>query len=81
MEFDAKSFLDQFMSHLQHEDRKQFMHVCYEKILLYPQFIMSSNIPAQVRINSISILIKFFEEAEEFEKCARLKKLIEEIEK
>ena len=69
------------MSHLQHEDRKQFMQVCYEKIFLYPQFIMSSNIPAQVRINSISILIKFFEEAEEFEKCARLKKLIEEIEK
>lgn len=79
LEFDARNFLDQFMSHLEHEERKRFMQVCYEKILLYPQVILSDKIPARVRINSVSILIKFFEDAEEYEKCAELKKIIEEI--
>lgn len=80
MEFDARNFLDQFMSHLEHDDRKHFMQVCYEKILMYPQVMLSSKIPVEVRINSINILIKFFEDVEEYEKCAKLKKLIEEIE-
>ncbi len=80
MEFDARDFLDQFMSHLEHEDRKRFMEVCYEKILKYPQVMLSSKVPIEVRINSISILIKFFEDIEEYEKCANLVKLIEEIE-
>lgn len=80
MEFDARDFLNEFMSHLEHEDRKRFMQVCYEKILRYPQVILSNRIPAEVRVNSINILIKFFEDVEEYEKCAKLKKLIEEIE-
>jgi hypothetical protein len=80
LEFDARDFLDQFMSHLEHEDRKRFMEVCYEKILKYPQVMLSSKVPIEVRINSISILIKFFEDIEEYEKCANLVKLIEEIE-
>jgi hypothetical protein len=56
------------------------MEVCYEKILKYPQVMLSSKVPIEVRINSISILIKFFEDIEEYEKCANLVKLIEEIE-
>jgi hypothetical protein len=80
LEFDARDFLNEFMSHLEHEDRKRFMQVCYEKILRHPQVMLSNRIPAEVRVNSINILIKFFEDVEEYEKCAKLKKLIEEIE-
>ena len=80
LEFDARNFLDEFMSHLEHEDKVRFMQVCYEKIIKYPQAMLSSKIPIEIRINTINILIKFFEDIEEYEKCANLKKLIEEIE-
>lgn len=37
---------------------------------------MDHDSPALVKKNSISVLIKYFEECEEYEKCAELKKII-----
>ena len=77
--FDVNEFSDQFFGHLGHDERRHFMEVCYQKILQHPKLLMEHTSPATVKTNSINVLIKYFESAEEYEKCAELTKLINNI--
>jgi hypothetical protein len=74
--FDVNNFSDDFFGHLNEEDKRRFIEVCYQKILLYPKLLIDHDSPALVKKNSINVLIKYFEECEEYEKCAELKKII-----
>jgi hypothetical protein len=70
-----------FLSNLTGPERKHFMEVCYYKISTYPQLLLKDEIsPLDVRVNSIRVLIKYFEGEEEYEKCAKLKKLMNKLE-
>jgi len=70
-----------FLSNLTGPERKHFMEVCYYKISTYPQLLLKDEIsPLDVRVNSIRVLIKYFEGEEEYEKCATLKKLMNKLE-
>lgn len=77
--FNVNDFSDEFFGHLGQDERRHFMEVCYQKILMYPKLLIDHSSPAQVKKNSINVLIKYFEECEEYEKCAELKKLIKTI--
>lgn len=70
-----------FLSNLTGPERKHFMEVCYYKISTYPQLLLKDEIsPLEVKVNSIKVLIKYFEGEEEYEKCATLKKLMNKLE-
>lgn len=74
-----------FLSNLTGPERKHFMEVCYYKISTHPQLLLRDEIssrefPLDVRVNSINLMIKYFEGEEEYEKCDTLKKLVKKLE-
>ena len=78
--FDKNESADLF-GHLSGEEKKHFMEVCYYKISTYPQLLLKDDVsPHQVKVNSINVMIKYFEGEEEYEKCATLKKLVKKLE-
>lgn len=77
--FDVNDFTQNFMDHLKEEEKRHFMEVCYIKVMKYPDVIIKDRSPSGVKRNSINVLIKYFEAVEEYEKCASLKKFLEEI--
>ncbi len=78
-DFNENDYADQFFGNLDQSERKYFMEVCYEKILAHPKLLIDNSAPIEVKQNSINVLIKYFEGEEEYEKCARLKKLIRKL--
>lgn len=79
MNFDVNDFSERFLGHLAQEEQRHFMEVCYQKILEYPDIIVESTMTNSVKTNSINVLIKYFENTEEYEKCAKLKILIDQF--
>lgn len=79
--FDVDDFSEQFFGNLDHSERRYFMEVCYEKILAHPELLTQHVSPLSVKENSINVLIKYFEREEEYERCAKLKRLIETVSK
>jgi hypothetical protein len=77
--FDVNEFSRNFMDHLKEDEKRHFMEVCYIKVMKYPDVIIKDMSPRRVKKNSINVLIKYFEASEEYEKCASLKKFLEEL--
>jgi hypothetical protein len=80
MSFDVNEFSEHFFGHLDHDEQRHFIEVCYQRIITHPDIIVESPTTDKVKKNSINVLIKYFENTEEYEKCGILKKLIDHIE-
>lgn len=66
--------------HLRETDYTAFMNRLYEALTGEFREAIHDPAPAEEKSQAIWSMIKHFEKTEEFEKCANLKKLVEEIE-
>ena len=57
----------------------EFMEVFYNLIISSPDDILSYDETAEHKITKLDSLLKFFEEREQFEKCAKIKEIQELI--
>lgn len=57
----------------------EFMEVFYNLIVSSPEDVLSYEEPPERKIAKLDALIKFFEEKEQFEKCAKIKQMQELI--
>jgi hypothetical protein len=71
MSFDPKDLLEELTG----PHRDNFMRTCYVNMVQNPEMLKSQLFDTQVQINAVDILIKYFEDLEEYEKCYDLKKI------
>jgi folylpolyglutamate synthase/dihydropteroate synthase len=71
------------MAMLKDHDYDSFMRVLYKSIESFPERIKTDPFPLEHRILALKKVLKYFEndDIQEFEKCALLKKIIDELEK
>lgn len=60
-------------------NQDEFMEVFYNLIVSSPEDILSYDETPEHKISKLNGLIKFFEDREEFEKCAKIKEIQELI--
>ena len=70
------------MKFLKDNDYDKFMRVLYKSIESFPERIKTDPFPLEHRISAIKKVLDYFEDddRQEFEKCALLKKVIDELE-
>jgi hypothetical protein len=59
--------------------RDDFMRTCYVNMVNNPEMLKSQHFDKVVQGNAIDIVIKYFEDLEEYEKCYDLKKIKEKV--
>jgi hypothetical protein len=64
------------LSSMNHEE---FMEVFYNLMISSPEDILNYDESPQHKISKLDNLLRFFEEKEEFEKCAKIKEIQELI--
>jgi CRISPR/Cas system CMR-associated protein Cmr3 (group 5 of RAMP superfamily) len=57
----------------------EFMELFYNLIISHPEDILNHSETPKSKIEKLNHLLKFFEESEQYEKCAEIKKLQELI--
>jgi len=71
-----KSLLDQ----LENQSWDKYMNLCYNVIVMFPsQVLQYDTNTAERRISSLDRIIEHFEEKEDFEKCAKLKEIQDQL--
>lgn len=75
MSFDPKDLLQD----LSEPYKDNFMRTCYANMVKDPQMLKSQNFSMEVQCNALNIIMKYFENLEEYEKCYDLKKMKEKI--
>ena len=68
-------FIRSLLLMLEQTDHKQFMDLSYYVLMQSPHIIIKRADPIDRKKEGIDNLKKYFEEKEEFEKCANLQKL------
>jgi|TARA_R100000081_G_scaffold32253_1_gene14836 diaminopimelate epimerase len=68
-------FIRSLLLMLEQTDYKQYMDLSYYVLMQSPHVIIKRADPIEMKEKGIDTLIKYFEEKEEFEKCANLQKL------
>lgn len=75
MSFDPKDLLQD----MSEPYKENFMRTCYANMVNDPLMLKSQNFNIEVQCNAIDIIMKYFENLEEYEKCYDLKKMKEKI--
>ncbi len=75
MSFDPKGLLEE----LSGPYRDNFMRTCYVNMVNNPEMLKSQHFDKEIQRNAIDIVIKYFEDLEEYEKCYDLKKIKQRI--
>lgn len=55
------------------------MEMVYETIIINMDDAIKSQTPIDEKLKALTSIIKYFEDLEEYEKCANIKKIIEDI--
>jgi hypothetical protein len=74
-------FLKAILANLEMYNWDEYMNMCYNLLVSFPQDAIDHNVDKLAKIENIDKMIHHFEEREEFEKCAGLKELREVIDK
>ncbi len=77
MSFNPKDLLEELAG----PNRDNFMRTCYVNMVQNPEMLESALFDREVQINAVDILIKYFEDLEEYEKCYDLKKIKKKLDK
>jgi hypothetical protein len=67
------------MKELQGVAKEEFMLTCYTNIVLHPDVLNAENKTTQ--INVLEMMINYFQEREEYEKCSDLLNILKKIKK
>ena len=74
-------FLKLVLANLEKNNYDEYMRLCYSMMIMFPsEVIRYDKEESKVKIASLTSMIKHFEEKEEYEKCQKLKELIDTIE-
>lgn len=71
--------LTQILKELSEIDPRAFMELSYIAIMQDPEYAISLRHEKKEKMNSIGELLRFFESEERYEECAKLKKILNEI--
>lgn len=58
----------------------EIMEMIYLRVMEDLDSALKSNTPIESRISALNVILKHFEDREEYEKCLNLKKIIEKLE-
>jgi hypothetical protein len=70
---------NRLMEELQGVAKEEFMLTCYTNIVLHPEVLDSENKLTQ--LNVLEMMIDYFKEREEYEKCSDLLSILKKIKK
>lgn len=68
-----------FISGLMESNRDIMMNIVYKAIIEQKMGALNSDIPKETKTDGLNVLIKWFEDKEEYEKCAKLKNILNSI--
>lgn len=79
-EFDNDEFMKSLLDQLENTSWDQYMNLCYNTIMMFPdQVLQYDEKTAKHKIKSLDRILLHFENKEDFEKCAKLKKIQDQI--
>jgi len=64
---------------MKHTSRTMMMDVVYKAVIENAKLVLHSNTSKRIKIEAIRHILDFFENIEQYEKCAELKKIIDKI--
>tara|TARA_Y100001937_G_scaffold126689_1_gene196614 strand:+ start:643 stop:894 length:252 start_codon:yes stop_codon:yes gene_type:complete len=74
-------FFKLVLANLERNNYDEYMRLCYNILIMFPNEAINYDLQKdEVKIASIASMIKHFESKEEYEKCQRLKDLIDTLE-
>ncbi len=74
-------FFKLVLANLERNNYDEYMRLCYNILIMFPNEAINYDLQKdEVKIASITSMIKHFESKEEYEKCQRLKDLIDTLE-
>ena len=74
-------FFKLVLANLERNNYDEYMILCYNILVMFPNEAINYDLQKdEVKIASIASMIKHFESKEEYEKCQRLKDLIDTLE-
>ena len=68
-----------FIYGMRHASRNMMMDCVYSAIMENSNLVLKSETTKNRKIDAINHILKFFEDIEQYEKCAELKKIIDKI--
>ena len=80
MDFDNEEFMKRLLDQLENTSWDQYMNLCYNVITMFPdQVLHYDEKTAKHKIQSLDRILTYFEEKEDFEKCAKIKFFQDEL--
>ena len=67
------------MGLLKKYDFDKFMRVLYKSFEEYPERVTHDPYPLEIKVNALNVVMSYFENVEEYEKCDVIKKLVNGI--
>tara|TARA_Y100000385_G_scaffold48236_1_gene44745 strand:- start:278 stop:529 length:252 start_codon:yes stop_codon:yes gene_type:complete len=80
MENNADEFMKSLLNQMEDSNKDRYMNLCYTIIMMFPDKVFDyRETVKESRVASIDKIIFHFEEKEDFEKCAKLKKILDRL--
>ncbi len=80
MENNEEEFMRSLLDQLENQSWDRYMDLCYNVIIMFPnQVLQYDTSTALQRVSSLDKIIQHFEETEDFEKCAKLKEIQDQL--
>lgn len=76
-EYDNKE--TDFIKKLQNASKEDMMEIIYKSIIEKSMGALNHDAPPSVKIEGVQIVLDFFKDREEYEKCTELKKIIDKL--
>lgn len=76
-EYDNKE--TDFIKKLQNASKEDMMEIIYKSIIEKSMGALNHDAPVSVKIEGVQIVLDFFKDREEYEKCTELKKIIDKL--
>jgi hypothetical protein len=70
---------DKFINQLLMSNRETMMNMIYKAIVENKMGALEANVPKEQKLEGLNNLLMWFESREEYEKCGKLKNIIEKI--
>ena len=80
MDINDEEFMRSLLDQLENTSWDQYMNLCYNTIIMFPdQVLQYDENTAKHKVKSLNKIILHFEEREDFEKCAKLKSIQDQL--
>ena len=80
MDYSEEEFMKSLLDQMENGSWDHYMNLCYNVIIMFPSHVLDyDKTTAKNRIVSLNKIIKHFEEKEDFEKCAKIKALQDQL--